>query len=372
MTAESSRRPILSAAPKAEYLAARAEIDAAVRRVLESGRYILGPEVEAFEREFAAWLGVAAVAGVANGTDALELALRALGVGPGDRVATVAHTVTATVAAITAVGAQPAYVDIESESMLMDPAALERVLAGGGVKVVVPVHLYGRACDLPRIVALARRHGTKVLEDCAQAHGALVGGAKAGTVGDLAAFSFYPTKNLGALGDGGAVAGQDAALVDRVRRLRQYGWSERYVSEEAGRNSRLDEVQAAILRVQLARLDAGNARRASLAARYAERLAGLPLRLPSAGPGGVHAWHQYAVRTARRDDLRAFLAAREIHCAVLYPVPVHRQPGFRADVNLPETDRAAAEVLSLPLHGGVTESDVDHVCAAVRAWFAKG
>lgn len=359
---------IVSADPRAGYLAAAEEIEAAVRRVLRSGRYILGPEVEAFEAEFAAWLGAAGSVGVANGTEALELALRALGVGAGDRVATVANTVSATVAAIVATGARPEFVEIERETMLMDAAALERVLAAGGVRAVAPVHLYGQACEMPRIAELARAHGAAVVEDCAQAHGAAVAGRRVGAWGELAAFSFYPTKNLGAFGDGGAVTGTDAAALARVRALRQYGWRTRYVSEEHGRNSRLDEMQAAILRVRLARLEAENAQRAALAARYLAGLAGTGLRLPVVAAGRTHVWHQFVVRTARREELKAELERRGIGCGVLYPVPVHRQPAYAQDVALPVTEEACAQVLSLPLHTGMTTAEADAVVAAVREW----
>lgn len=360
---------LVTADPKAGYLAHRAAIDAAVARVLASGTYIHGPELAAFEAEFSTWLGTTETVGVANGTDALELALRALGIGPGDRVATVANTVTATAAAIVATGAQPMFVDIEPGTMLLDVDALAALLAGpsgAGVRAVVPVHLYGQACDLPRLMELAQRHGLKVVEDCAQAHGAMVGGRKAGTFGDLAAFSFYPTKNLGALGDGGAVTGRDVAALGRVRRLRQYGWRTRYVSEEHGRNSRLDELQAAILRVLLPHLDAGNAGRAELAATYAAALADTPLQLPGVAPGRTHVWHQFVVRTPRREELKARLEAEHIFSGVLYPVPVHHQPGYRQDVVLPQTEAACAQVLSLPLHPGLSPADGARVVAAVR------
>lgn len=363
-------RRLYSADPKSGYLAAKTEIDAAVARVLESGTYIHGPELSAFESEFATWLGADGCAGVANGTDAIELALRALGVGPGDQVATVANTVTATAAAIVATGAEPVFVEIEPATMLMDAAALAATLradVGRRIKAVVPVHLYGQACDLPAILAAARAHGAKVLEDCAQAHGATIDGRRAGTWGDLAAFSFYPTKNLGALGDGGAVVGGDAAALERVRLLRQYGWRIRYVSEEHGRNSRLDELQAAILRARLPRLDTENAHRAQLAARYCELLADAPVRLPVVAPGRGHVWHQFVIRTARRDALRATLEAQGIFCGVLYPVPVYCQPGYAQAVSRPETERACAEVISLPLHPGLSPADIERVATAVRA-----
>lgn len=363
-------RRLYSADPKAGYLAAKAEIDAAVARVLESGTYIHGRELASFETEFAAWLGASGCAGVANGTDAIELALRALGVGPGDRVATVANTVTATAAAIVATGAEPVFVEVEPDTMLIGAAALAETLRADvarRIKAVVPVHLYGQACDMPAILAAARAHGAKVLEDCAQAHGATVGGRRAGTWGDLAAFSFYPTKNLGALGDAGAVVGGDAAALERVRLLRQYGWRTRYVSDEHGRNSRLDELQAAILRARLPRLDAENAHRAQLAVRYGDLLRGSAVQLPVVAAGREHVWHQFVVRTPRREALRTLLEAQGIFCGVLYPVPIYRQPGYAQSATLPETERACAEVISLPLHPGMSLADVERVAGAVRA-----
>jgi dTDP-4-amino-4,6-dideoxygalactose transaminase len=359
---------ILPADPKASYLAAQAEIDAAIRRVMLSGHYILGPELDAFEKEFTTWLDAADAAdtvGVANGTDAIELALLAAGIGPGDKVVTVANTVTATVSAIVATGAKPMFVDIEPGTMLMDVAALEMMLTqlrDPKIKAVVPVHLYGQAVDMPRLMDLAARHNLFVLEDCAQAHGSLVGGKKAGAWGQLAAFSFYPTKNIGAFGDAGAVAGSDPALLEKVRLLRQYGWRKRYVSDLHGRNSRLDEIQAAILRVQLARLDAGNRRRDEIARQYLTALKDTPLRLPVIAEGRTHTWHQFVVRTPKRDELQSHLAKKDIVCGVLYPMPIHRQPAYHdATLSLPHTEQACAEVLSLPLHPGLTDDDVARV-----------
>ena len=363
--------PLFSADPKAGYLAHAEEIRAAIDRVLASGYYILGPEVEAFEREFAAYHGIGLVVGVANGTEALELALRGVGVGAGDFVATVANTVTATVSAIQQIGARPVFVEIEADTMLMSAPALEAVLAaqGGRVKTVVPVHLYGQPAAMPAIVEIARRYGARVVEDCAQSHGAVIAGQKAGTWGDAAAYSFYPTKNVGALGDGGAVFTRDAAVAEKVRMLRQYGWRQRYVSEIPGRNSRLDEVQAAVLRVKLKHLDAENAVRRSRAGRYLHGLASAPLRLPAVARDAGPVWHQFTVRTPRRETLRAVLAERGIHCGVLYPVPIHRQPAYASpSLHLPETERACAEVLCLPVHPAVTDADVDRVCGEILRW----
>lgn len=363
---------ILPADPKASYLAAQAEIDAAIQRVLQSGHYILGPEVEAFEKEFSAWLGVAGTVGMANGTDAIELALQAAGIGPGDKVVTVANTVTATVSAIKATGARPFYTEVDPATMLLDVAALETMLAtlrDPKIKAVVPVHLYGQPVDMPRLMEVAAKHNLVVIEDCAQAHGALIGGRKAGTWGQLAAFSFYPTKNLGALGDGGAVCGSDAGLLEQVRMLRQYGWRKRYVSEAHGRNSRLDEMQAAILRVRLGRLDAENVRRAAIARQYLAELKGAPLTLPVVAEGRTHCWHQFVVRTPKRDELRSYLEKKGILCGVLYPVPIHRQPAYHdAALSFPHTEQACGEVLSLPMHPGLSDDDVARIIREVTGW----
>ena len=364
---------LLPADPKASFLAHAEEIRTAIERVLVSGHYILGPEVDAFENEFTAYQGVGYTVAVANGTEAIELALRASGVKPGDLVATVANTVTATVSAIEQIGAKPVFVEIDPATMTLSPAALETALAQhSGIKAVVPVHLYGQPADMLALLAVAGRRGVKVVEDCAQAHGATIGGRRVGTFGDSAAFSFYPTKNLGALGDGGAVFTRDEKLAAQVRRLRQYGWRERYISEIPGRNSRLDEIQAAILRVKLKYLDAENEARRDLAARYLVRLHGSILRLPNVVSGAKHVFHQFTVRTPKREALRAHLHERGIACGVLYPVPVHRQPAFAdAALVLPETERACAEVLCLPCHPAVTTADVDRVSDEILRWFSS-
>lgn len=372
MSENAVTKRLLTADPLAGFLAHEREIREAMDRVLRGGHYILGPEVGGFEEEFSAYQGGGHTVGVANGTEALELALRAVGLKAGDAVATVANTVTATVTAIAEIGARPVFVEIDAATMLMDAGGLEAVLEreAGAVKAVVPVHLYGQMADMAEICAVAKRHGATVVEDCAQAHGASIGGRKAGTWGGAAAFSFYPTKNLGALGDGGGVFTRDAALAERVRLMRQYGWRARYVAETAGRNSRLDELQAAVLRVKLRSLDTENARRGELAARYRGRLAGITgLTLPEVRAGAEAVWHQFAVRTAKREALREWLLAKEIVCGVLYPLPMHRQPAFEdGALSLPETERACAEVLCLPCHPGLTVADVDMVCEEVVRW----
>ena len=365
---------ILPADPKASYLAAQAEIDDAIRRVLQSGQYILGPEIEGFEKEFASWLGAGGAVGVANGTDAIELALTAAGIGKGDKVITVANTVTATVSAIGATGAAAEFVDIEPDTMLMDLGVLDAMLTklrDPKIKAVVPVHLYGQPVDMPRLMDIAKRHSLIVIEDCAQAHGSMVGGKKAGAWGHLSCFSFYPTKNLGAFGDAGAVVGNDPGLLEKVRLLRQYGWRKRYVSDLPGRNSRLDEIQAAILRVRLARLKPENRQRDNLAETYLAGLKGMPLKLPVVAEGRTHCWHQFAVRTPRRDELKAYLEKKDILCGVLYPVPIHRQPAYHdATLSLPHSEQACAEVLSLPLHPGLNSEDVTRVVREVVSCFA--
>ncbi len=300
MLATETKR-ILPADPKSEYLAHKAEIDAAIARALESGRYILGGEVSAFEEEWAGYVGVAHAIGVGNGTDALELALRALDIGSGDVVVTTSNTAVATVAAIELTGASALLVDVDEQTLTMSPHALQEALAERrNVKAVIPVHLYGWPADMRAITSIAVEHGLNIIEDCAQAHGARIDDRAVGTWGDLAAFSFYPTKNLGALGDGGAVVTDDSQLAQRLRELRMYGWKDRFISDSAGMNSRLDDLQAAILRVKLRHLDAANRRRQQIAEVYYESLADLPLLLPPRSADVQHVYHQFVVRLPER------------------------------------------------------------------------
>jgi dTDP-4-amino-4,6-dideoxygalactose transaminase len=361
---------ILCGNPQAQYLAHKAEIDAAMQAVLDGGRYVLGPETAAFEREFAAWVGVGHAIGVANGTDALHLALRALDVGHGDEVITVSHTAVATAAAVTLAGAVPVLCDIEADTCTIDPALIERQITTR-TRAIIAVHLYGQAADMDAILEIGKRRGLPVIEDCAQAHGARFRGRRVGTMGALACFSFYPTKNLGAIGDGGAVVTGDDALGARVRLLREYGWAERYVSHTEGWNSRLDELQAAILRVKLHYLDADNASRRRIAARYGVELADTGLVLPVTQEGSEHVYHLYVVRSDRRDALNAHLQARGIAAGIHYPVPIHLQPAYRRtpSLSLPVTERASREVLSLPIYPELSDTDVATVIAAVRDYF---
>jgi dTDP-3-amino-3,4,6-trideoxy-alpha-D-glucose transaminase len=343
-----------------------AELESAVQRVLKSGWYILGPEVEAFEAAFAAYHGVKYAVGVASGTDAIELALRAAGIGPGDEVITVSHTAVATVCAVERAGARPVLVDIDPDTYTMSPAAAEAAITPR-TKALLPVHLYGHPADTKALSALAERHHLLLVEDCAQAHGALDHGQRVGTIGRLGAFSFYPTKNLGAYGDGGAVITDDAQMAAKLRRLRNYGQVTRYDHVERGINSRLDEIQAAVLTVKLAHLDEHNAARRELAALYGQHLA--RVTLPVERAGAYHVYHLYVVRHTLRDQMREALKARGVGTLIHYPVPVHRQAAYLdlgyAPGSLPVTERVAGEILSLPLYVGLTEQDILTVAQAL-------
>jgi len=365
---------ILACDPGARYRARRVEIDEAIQRVLESGWYILGREVEAFEQEFVAYLGARHAIGVASGTDGLHLALRACGIGPGDGVVTVSHTAVATVAAIELAGAIPILVDIDPDSYTMAPQSLEdalRVCArddqlAGRVKAVIPVHLYGRSADMAAIGSITRKHGLRVIEDCSQAHGAVYEGDKVGTLGDLGVFSLYPTKNLGALGDAGVVSTSDAELAERICMLREYGWRQRNHSELAGLNSRLDELQAAVLRVGLRYLDADNAARRALAALYDSAFSGSPLVPPLQDARGPSVYHQYVIQTQGRDALRARLKEAGVQTLIHYPESVHQQPAYAgrlpAVVPLEHTEAAVRRILSLPMYPELTAESAHRVC----------
>ena len=351
---------ILCSNPRAQYESHRAAIDEAIARVLAGGRYILGSEVEAFEKEFAAYCEVAHAVGVGSGTEALHIALAAAGGGEGDEVITVAHTAVATAAAIRMCGATPLFVDIDPQTYTIDPAKIEITKK---TKAIVPVHLYGQPADMDAIMDVAHKHGVLVIEDCAQAHGARDRGRRVGSIGDIAAFSFYPTKNLGAIGDGGAIVTSSKELAERARLLREYGWKERYVSSIEGWNSRLDELQAAILRVKLQTLDADNRRRREIAARYDRALQG-PMTRKDAEP----VYHLYVIASERRDALQQHLRERGIGALVHYPVPVHRQPAYASSASLPVTERAAETVLSLPMYPELTDGEQNATIDAVRSF----
>jgi len=342
------------------------ELAAATQRVLNSGWFILGPEVEAFEAAFAAYHDVAHAVGVASGTDALELTLRAASIGPGDEVITVSHTAVATVCAIERAGATPVLVDVDPDTYTMNPAAAEAAITPR-TKAIIPVHLYGHPADLSALVDLAARHHLLLIEDCAQAHGARYDGKLVGTFGQMAAFSFYPTKNLGALGDGGAVITNDAQYAARLKSLRNYGQASRYEHVERGINSRLDEMQAALLAVKLKHLDEHNAERRNLAARYAQQLK--DVTLPVERANAHHVYHLYVIRHPQRDQLQEALKARGVGTLIHYRIPTHRQAAY-ADLgyrpgSLPVTEQITSEILSLPMYIGLTTDDIDRIAAAV-------
>jgi dTDP-4-amino-4,6-dideoxygalactose transaminase len=379
MTGKNPPLTIPQTDPRAGYIAQRAEIDAAIARVLEGGAYILGREVEAFERRFADFIGVPHSVGVASGTDAIELALRACGIGSGDLVFTVSHTAVATVAAIERAGATPVLIDVEPGTYTMAPRELVRALENpppGRPAAVLPVHIYGQPAELSGLAEIARAHGLRLIEDCAQSHGALYRGKPTGSFGDLGCFSFYPTKNLGAVGDGGMVVTGDPTLATALQELREYGWRDRFISLRSGINSRLDAIQAAVLGVKLCSLAAGNACRQAIAARYDAGLAGLPVALPVRRPDATHVFHQYVIRAAERDELRSQLRIAGIATGIHYPLPVHQQPAYlgrlaRGPSGLGVTERAAPQILSLPIYPQLSTGAADKVVAELRAFYRR-
>ena len=351
------------------YQELQAEIDAAVARVLSSGWYILGEEVEAFESEWAAYCGARHAVGVANGLDALVLALRSLGIGPGDEVVVPSNTYIATWLAVSAVGAKPVPVEPDPTTHNMDPARVEAAITPR-TRALLPVHLYGQPADLDPILNIARRHGLAVVEDAAQAHGARYKGRRIGGHGDAVCWSFYPSKNLGAMGDAGAVTTNRADVADRIRVLRNYGSRVKYVNEVQGVNSRLDPIQAAILRVKLAVLDEWNMRRAGVAALYQQELAGLDIGLPCVPAWADPVWHLFVIRGANRDGLQRQLAREGIQTMIHYPIPPHRQQAYAglsmAPEALPVANRLAGEVLSLPIGPHLSRDDALRVVETVK------
>jgi dTDP-3-amino-3,4,6-trideoxy-alpha-D-glucose transaminase len=344
----------------------RPQLEDALTGALDEARFVGGSAVESFERAFAAYCGATSCVGVASGTDALTIALRALGIERGDEVLTAANTCVPTVAAIEAAGATPVLVDAEPESFTLDPSLLEAALSER-TRAIVPVHLYGRCADMESIVAFARAHGLKVVEDAAQAHGAEHRGRRAGTLADASAFSFYPTKNLGALGDAGAVVTNDVDTAERARMLRNYGERARYDSVLDGTNSRLDTLQAALLLAKLPHLDGWNERRRALAVRYREGLADIDVRLPAGDEGDVH--HLFVLRVADRDGFRRALEERAVQTLVHYPRAIHQHPAYERLArrgSLPVSERLAAEVVSLPLYPELSDAEADEVTSAVR------
>lgn len=358
-----------------EYEHERDEILDAVDRVFRSGQLVLGPSVSGFEKEFAAYNDVSHCVGVDNGTNAIVLGLRALGVGPGDEVITVANTAAPTVLAIDAVGATPVFVDVHEDTCLMDVGQVEAAITDR-TRCVVPVHLYGQCVDMESLQTIADKHGIPLLEDCAQSHGAHRNGRVCGSMGEAAAFSFYPTKVLGAYGDGGATVTSDPELDARLRRLRRYGMEgSYYVVETPGHNSRLDEVQAEILRSKLTRLDDYIARRRAIADRYAEALADTDIVTPVTAPGNDHVYYVYVVRHPRRDEIIEALKPYGIQLNISYQWPVHTMTGFAhlgyEEGSLPVTERLADEIFSLPMFPSLTDDDQEKVINALRETLEK-
>jgi dTDP-4-amino-4,6-dideoxygalactose transaminase len=364
---------ILPNDPRAVYLAHREEVDAAVLSTLLSGSYILGEKVREFEEAFARYCDVKHAICVANGTDALELALRACGIGPGSLVITAANTVSATVQAIIATGAKPYLVDVDPATFTIDCARLEAILRSsppGKFRAILPVHLYGLPANMTALNELADSYQLKLVEDCAQAQGAAWKDRKVGGWSDASSFSFYPTKNLGCFGDGGAVLTNNDAIAQHARQMRQYGWQSRYISEGFGRNSRLDEIQAAVLQVRLRYLDAENAQRRQNATFYNQALRALPIRLPSAPADAFHVYHQYTICSDKRSKIEEALAWERIGYGILYPVPIHLQPAFakleRDPKGLPITEQLSGQLLNLPIHPQLSAEQLGRVVACIK------
>ncbi|HEU4711494.1 MAG TPA: DegT/DnrJ/EryC1/StrS family aminotransferase [Pyrinomonadaceae bacterium] len=356
-----------------QYQTIKSEVDAAIENIITKSAFVGGEEVRNFEKEFAAYCEAKACVGVGNGTDALYLTLRALGIGAGDEVITVAHTFIATSEAVSMTGATPIFIDVLDDTMLMNPSLIEAAITPR-TKAIIPVHLYGQSCDMDAIMEIARKHGLKVVEDAAQAHGGRWRGQRVGSIGDAATFSFYPGKNLGAFGDGGAVVSQDEGLIERIRMLANHGRLEKYTHKMEGVNSRLDGLQAAILRVKLRHLDEWNARRRQIADAYMDVLTEHGIRLPVVHENAEPVWHLFVIRVGERERLASLLKEDGIATGIHYPVPLHQQPAYEdrgSAYSLPATERAAQEVLSLPMYPELSQEQIEHICNAVAAAFAE-
>jgi dTDP-4-amino-4,6-dideoxygalactose transaminase len=360
---------------KRQYLAIKAEIDAAVQEVLDSGWFVLGKNVEAFEKEFAEYCGARFAVGVGSGVEAIHLAVAACGIGPGDEVITAPNTAVPTALGISFAGARPAFADIEPDTFLIDPNKVAGAITKH-TKAIMPVHLYGQTASMSPLREIAARHGLVIVEDAAQAHGALYQGRKAGALGAAGCFSFYPSKNLGCCGEGGAVTTDDERIAERVRMLRNYGQADRYHHKMKGYNARLDEIQAAILRVKLRHLDAWNARRREIASMYKAGLKGADATCPVERSDGQHVYHLYVIRSKRRDALQADLKAKGVGTQIHYPIPVHLHEAY-ADLgfgpgSFPMAEEAAREVLSIPIFPELTDEEVGRVIAAIQGFPRRG
>lgn len=358
--------------PKAQLIGKKKEILDAIDQVMESGVYIQGPCHAKFEEEFADYLGAEYVIGVGNGTDALFISLMALDIQTGDEVVVPSHTAPPTISAIRQIGAVPRFIDVEEDTYLISPASVQAAITDK-TKAVIAVHLYGGVCEIEEISRVCSQNNVPLIEDCAQATGAQLHGKRAGIFGDLGCYSFFPTKNLGGIGDGGAIATSNKALAEKVKRLRTYGWSDERICVEDGINSRLDEMQAAILSVKLPSLDADNLRRAEIAKRYSDAFSDLPLDLPQCQDYSdfSHVFHLYVVACDERDDLKRFLDDKGIVCGIHYPVPCHLHPAYEkyCESSLPNTEKLTKRILSLPLYPELSDEDVDRVCHFVQTFY---
>lgn len=357
--------------PLAQTQAYSREIQDAIRDVLNSGWYVLGDFVTKFESEFAAFLGARFCVGVGNGTDALSLALKAVGIRPGDEVITVSHTAVATVAAIEQVGAVPVFADIDPLTRCIDPSCIGALVSDKS-RAIIPVHIYGQPAPMEEIIPIARQHHLNVIEDCAQAHGAEISSQKVGTFGDAATFSFYPTKNLGALGDGGAVVTNTADIAQSLKELREYGWKDRYISASPGMNSRLDEIQAAVLGVKLPYLEGDTARRRSIADQYRNAIENQHVAPPPQVEGTDHAMHLFVLESENRELFRSFLNDAGVGTAVHYPMPIHKQPAYlrriRGHDRLTCTENLYKKIVSLPMYPELTDEQVERICLTIKKW----
>jgi dTDP-4-amino-4,6-dideoxygalactose transaminase len=367
--------PIYCANPGQEFIEDKKDLLEVIDKVLTKGNYILGDEVDNFEKEFANYIGGKDCIAVANGTDAISYALKGLGILPGDEVITVSHSAVATVSAIELIGAIPVFADIDLETRCMCPNSLKSLITPK-VKAIVVVHIYGQPAKLNEIQKIAKEHNLFLLEDCAQAHGAKYNNEIVGSIGDVSAFSFYPTKNLGALGDGGAiVVKNNKDLADRIRALRQYGWKERYISDISGGNSRLDELQAGILRYKLKKLDARNKQRQEIAKFYDNLLAGFDVETPKLVTNTAHVYHQYVITYSRRDQLKKYLNEQNVVATLHYPLAIHQQPAYLEKIrgydNLHNTEKLYSNILSLPVYPQLTDSQVNYIGEVLKGFWSK-
>jgi len=358
---------------KKELLGVRAELEQAFAQVFDRGYFILGPELENFETNFSKYIGCTHGIGVANGTDAIQVALMACGVGQGDEVITVPNTAVPTVSAIVSAGAKPVFADIDPLTYLIDPESIKKKITSK-TKAIVPVHLYGQCCDMDVIDIIAKQNNLIVIEDCAQAHGAMYKGRKAGTFGIASAFSFYPTKNMGGYGDGGMIVTNDNKICKACKQIRNYGFEDRYITVQSGINSRLDEIQCAFLSVKLKYIDAYNNKRRDLAAYYTEKLSDIPgLQLPHIAEDRKHVFHLYVIRTNRRDDLQKYLKESGVGSLIHYPVPLHLQQAYGylgyQDGDFPHAEKACSSILSLPLYPSLDRTDQDIVIGSIKKFF---